>query len=91
MNETTLDNLVFEVALLTSEIRGIRKDLDVIISKNDTSNMISANELSKRLGLSVAKVMSMAKEKTIPHKKAGSRYLFNYNEALKSLEVKQRK
>lgn len=91
MSENNYEQLAYEMALLTTEIRGIRVDLDKLLIKVDTDRLLSANELSKRLGVSVNKIMAMTKEKTIPHMRAGSRYLFKYNEVLKSIEVKPRK
>ncbi len=49
--------------------------------------LLSCNELAEKLGVSRAKIMSMTVEKTIPHLRAGSRYLFDYDHVKEAIKV----
>lgn len=77
-----------EIRELKSVIMGFEKYFEATVS---TEKFISKKELAKRLGISEWKVTEMTREKTIPHQRAGTRYLYNYQQVLKSIGVKQRK
>lgn len=49
--------------------------------------LFSSDELVEKLGVSKSKSMSMTVEKTIPHLRAGSRYLFDYENVKDAIKV----
>jgi excisionase family DNA binding protein len=53
--------------------------------------LLSTKEIAAELGVSQWKIREMTAEKTIPHKRAGAKYLYSLNEVLKSINVSKRR
>lgn len=90
--EYTIEEMPLAIGMIFSELRELRKELATLkADKEPVNKLLSTKELAQEIGLSQWKIREMTAEKTIPHKRAGTRYLYNLNEVLKSLNVNKRK
>lgn len=92
MDLSKLEELPLAIGMIFSELREVKEELRQLKSqKEPSSKLLTTKELAAEIGVSQWKVREMTSEKTIPHKRAGSRYLYNLNEVLKSINVGKRR
>lgn len=88
----SMEEMPLAIGMIFSELREVKKELEYLKAQREPTNrLLSTKEIAKELGVSQWKVREMTAEKTIPHKRAGSKYLYSLNEVLKSINVSKRK
>ncbi|WP_343566298.1 helix-turn-helix domain-containing protein [Sphingobacterium sp.] len=90
--EYTLEEIPLAIGMIFSELREVKKELELLKSQKEPSTrLLSTKEIAAELGVSQWKIREMTAEKTIPHKRAGAKYLYSLNEVLKSINVSKRR
>lgn len=83
LNECNIERVCYSLF----RIEQLLKDISAGVKP---PKMFSSKELAQFLRISQSKVINMAIEKTIPHYRAGNRYIFDFEQVMESIRVRER-